>query len=196
MQVRMSRASWGAAAPRSTQILDPSRVSRLFVHHTTGAQRPDVAAWVRSIQRFHQLERRWADIAYSWLVDRDGVVWEGRGWRRVGAHTRGFNSTAVAVAYLGDGSGPVPAAALRTIRELADEADREFGRRLERLGHRDVGRTACPGDVLYGWVAAGMPVEGVERPKVVDEPAVRSVVPDLVAGYRRLMRDRGWSRRS
>lgn len=196
MLTKVSRAAWGASAPRSTQTLDPSRVSRLFVHHTTGAQRPDVAAWVRSIQRFHLYDRRWSDIAYSWLVDRDGYAYEGRGWYRVGAHTKGFNSTAVAVAYLGDGGGPVPAAALRTIRELADEADREFGRRLERLGHRDVGRTACPGDVLYGWVAAGMPVAGVERPEVPDVPAVRSPVPDLVAGYRRLMRDRGWVRRA
>lgn len=186
------RADWGAASPRSTQILDPSRVARLFVHHTTGAQRDDVAAWMRSIQRFHLYDRGWSDIAYSWLVDRDGRAFEGRGWYRVGAHTRGFNSTAVAVAYLGDGSVAPPVPALRTIRALADEADVLFGRRLERLGHRDVGRTACPGSALYDWVAAGLPVEGVERPEPIGEPARRSAVPDLVAGYRRLAAGRGW----
>jgi len=96
------------------------------------------------------------------------------------------------VAFLGDGSNGVPWPALRTIRALADEADREFGRSLERLGHRDVGRTACPGEALYGWVRAGMPVAGVEPQELPEVPAIRSPVPDLVAGYRRLMRERGW----
>lgn len=173
----VTRDEWGAEPARSRSRLHPDRVVSLFVHHTVGAQQHDRAAWVRGIQRFHQIDRGWADVAYSWIVDADGVIYEGRGWSWTGAHTRGHNSTGVAVAYLGDGRQSVPPAALRGIVEVAEEADRVFGRRLERLPHKAVGNTSCPGEVIAAWMTAGMPVD---RPK--------PVVPDLRDGWRRHLR--------
>jgi len=156
------RIDWGARPPRRAVCLDPARVRSLFVHHTTGSGSSSVA-WLRSIQNFHQAPapagRGWADIAYSWLVDSAGVAWEGRGWELVGAHTAGHNSSAVGIAFLGDGRRPVPPAALATIRALADEADARFGRQLARRSHRDVSATVCPGDVLAAWVAGCMPLD-------------------------------------
>jgi hypothetical protein len=137
-------------------------VTHFFLHHTTGNQQRDKAGWVRAIQRFHQQDRGWSDVAYSWIVDSNGKIYEGRGWESVGAHTRGHNSTGVAVAYLGDGGVAVPPAALAALREVADASDEFFGRSLERLPHRAVGNTTCPGDVLAGWLADGMPVAGPE----------------------------------
>lgn len=172
----VSRQEWGAAPARSITRLRPERVTHFFLHHTTGGQQHDRAAWLRGIQRFHQETRGWSDVAYSWLVDADGTIYEGRGWTRVGAHTRGHNSTGVAVAYLGDGRQSVPPAALRAIVKVAEEADRVFGRSLERLPHKAVGNTTCPGEVLAAWLAAGMPI---------DRPRPAAPVPDLRAGWRR-----------
>jgi hypothetical protein len=106
---------------------------------------------MRRIQKLHQVTNGWNDYAYSVGVWDDGTVYEGRGWGAVGGHTKGYNSTSVAVCYMGDGRKPVPKVALDAILWAAADADRHFGRRLARRAHRDVGATACPGDWLYGW---------------------------------------------
>jgi hypothetical protein len=146
----LSRADWKARPPKSVTRLDPQRVTRLFLHHTTGSY-TDWAAAARSIQNFHMDSRGWNDIAYNWLVAPDGTKIEGRGWHAVGGHTKNYNSTSVAVSYLGDGRNPVSDDAKRAIIELADTADEVFGKPLLRGCHSDVGATECPGAVLRAW---------------------------------------------
>jgi len=180
----------------------------LVLHHTTGAYKD--GSTVRAIQAFHMgPERKWADIGYNFLIGPDGTVFEGRGWDRVGAHARGENSVSLGVAYVGDGRKPVPDVAKQAILELAAEADRRFAG-LRRVGHRDVGSTVCPGDVLYGWWASGpsLPAAPVFEDARESPPALarlrdvepvpkadpRPVVPDLRDGWRRHMARMGWLR--
>jgi hypothetical protein len=127
--VTLTRAGWGARPPKARQELNPARVTDLFLHHTTGTY-TDWKAATRSIQAFHMTTRGWNDIAYNWLVAPDGTKIEGRGFMTVGGHTKGHNSTGVAVAYLGDGRLPVSDDAKRSIIELADAADEIFERKL------------------------------------------------------------------
>jgi len=149
----VSRGEWGAKPAKSQTRLQPDRVKMLVLHHTTGTFAS--AATVRSIQAFHQgPERKWADIGYNFLVAPTGAVYEGRGWHYTGAHARGQNSVSIGVAYIGDGRLSVSDAAKQSILLLAAEADRRFGK-LDRVGHRDVGSTVCPGDVLYAWWKSG-----------------------------------------
>ena len=154
LMARYRRSDWKAASPKATARLRPERVTHLFLHHTTGWY-PDTMAWMRGIQQFHMGQRGWNDIAYSWLVSADGDIYEGRGWAAQGGHTAGWNSRSVGIAYLGDGDRAVPPPAIAGITEIMDEADRVFGRKLIRQGHRDVGRTVCPGDTLYAWLKSG-----------------------------------------
>lgn len=149
MRVR-SRAEWQARPPKSRRAIRTSGVTHLFLHHAA-ATYPSGDEAMRRIQKFHQDSRGWADYAYNFGVWDDGTIWEGRGWGAQGGHTKGWNTKSVAVCYMGDGSGPVPQAALDAILWLADDADRYFGRHLARHGHRDVGSTSCPGDWLYRW---------------------------------------------
>jgi len=175
----VSRREWGAKPAKATTPLQPARVTMFVLHHTTGSYRGASARTVRQIQAFHQgPERGWSDVGYNFLIGDDGTVYEGRGWGFVGAHARGENSRSIGVAYVGDGSRPVPDAAKRAIVELLGEAERRFGS-LRQVGHRDVGATACPGDVLYRWWT----VERLAEP--IPEPVARPVVPDLRDGWRR-----------
>lgn len=149
----VARVEWGAAVARGATRLDPARVRDVVLHHTTGTYRgPET---IRAIQAFHQgPQRGWADVGYNFLVAPDGTVFEGRGWQLVGAHARNHNAVSVGVAYVGDGRQPVPVEAQRAIVWLAGEAEDRFGS-LRRVGHRDVGSTVCPGDVLYRWWVSG-----------------------------------------
>ncbi|MBO3742210.1 N-acetylmuramoyl-L-alanine amidase [Actinoplanes flavus] len=135
------------------------------------------AGIVRGIEAYHVKSKGWNDIGYNFLVDKCGRIFEGRagGVNRsvLGAHTLGFNKNASAVAVIGDyGSAAVPARAraavaqvaayklgawrnspLGRVRLVSTGSDRYPAGRaavLNRIsGHRDTGRTECPGNSLY-----------------------------------------------
>ena len=191
----VSRAEWGAVPARSTTSLNPARVHLFVLHHTTGSYRGQKT--VQQIQAFHQgPERRWADIGYNFLVAPDGMVYEGRGWGFSGAHARGKNSESIGVAFIGDGSKPMPVAAQKSVLWLLSEAERRFGQ-LSTVGHRDVGSTTCPGDAVYRWWTVER-LSGVQEPSrggVAEEGQVSSGansepsrgIPDVRDGWRRYL---------
>lgn len=41
------------------------------------------------MQTYHIESKSWDDIGYNFLVGGDGSVYEGRGWDKQGAHTKG-----------------------------------------------------------------------------------------------------------
>lgn len=143
------------------------------------AYRPDEGpAVVRAIYGYHTRVLGWDDIGYHLLVDRYGRIYEGRagGVERpvIGAHAGGFNHRTSGVAVMGSyqDAAPPPAAVRALVDVLAWKADvhgidprgsaelRSGGStrypagarpRIPTIsGHRDVSRTACPGQALYG----------------------------------------------
>ena len=177
----ITRAEWGARPPKSRVTI--GRSEGMFTHYTAGpraATRAAGVAQVRGIQAFHQNSRGWADIGYSFLVDDEGNVYEGRGWGVAGGHTNGWNSKSHAVcAILNDGQQPTPQM-LAALRFVHDEHDRKYGKGFHR-SHRDVNPTSCPGDILHRWMQAGMPVDGATPPP----PPAPPVDPQASAAFRR-----------
>jgi len=37
----------------------------------------------------------WDDIGYNFLIGENGLVYEGRGWKYVGAHRSGYNNRSI-----------------------------------------------------------------------------------------------------
>lgn len=172
-----NRASWGARRPKSRNVVAPADRKEFVVHYSTGQElgRTDYAEWVKSIQNYHMDVKDWSDISYNFLIAGNGDIFEGRGWDVIGAHSPGHNTIGIGVCFLGNddpGVQDVPEAARRSIRWLAEEADRHTGKKLVRLGHKDTqrkGYTSCPGEELHTWVHGGMPL--------VDEPGQAPVPP-------------------
>jgi len=134
---------------------------------------------IRGIYAYHVKSRGWSDIGYQFLVDRFGRLWEGRagGVDRpvLGAHAGGFNTNTFGVSALGMFTEtPAPEPMQEAIADLLawklalyhhDAHEKTVlvsggggtsryprGERVtvDRIsGHRDVGRTACPGELLY-----------------------------------------------
>ncbi|MEV0808193.1 N-acetylmuramoyl-L-alanine amidase [Micromonospora sp. NPDC050200] len=177
----VTRAGWKAD---ESIVLDPptygTTVKAFFVHHTAGTNSyscVDSAAIVRGIEVYHVKSNGWNDIGYNFLVDKCGVVFEGRkgGIDKpvTGAHTYGFNTDTAAIAVLGtyitSGAPTVVQDAIAHVAayKLGQYGNDPYGRVtlvsgvngkydlgesvvMNRIsGHRDAVATECPGDSLY-----------------------------------------------
>ncbi len=80
----VSRTAWGSPDGQgSRKLADYRGVDHLIVHHTADsnslyATEPNWAARVRAIWVYHAISRGWGDIGYNYLIDPNGVVYEGR----------------------------------------------------------------------------------------------------------------------
>ncbi|XP_075411398.1 N-acetylmuramoyl-L-alanine amidase [Tenrec ecaudatus] len=152
------RCRWGAEPYEGEPTPLKLPLGFLYVHHTYIPAPPctsfaQCATNMRSMQRYHQKDRGWNDIGYSFVVGSDGYVYEGRGWHKVGAHTLGHNSRGFGVAIVGNYTAELPTeAALRAVRdELPRCALRSGYLRPDYkvLGHRQLVNTQCPGEALF-----------------------------------------------
>ena len=163
-------ATW---MPTNAEIVQPTHI---VVHHTATPNDPltsDWAARVRSIWGFHAITRDWGDIGYHFLIDPNGVIYEGRykgvrpndGTVIDGAHVLGYNRATIGISMMGTFSGVAPTTSaqnaltsllawLMTSYEITPDTTAYYAHKNVTLntivGHRDIGSTTCPGDVLYG----------------------------------------------
>jgi hypothetical protein len=181
-----TRAQWGAneswrdGAPRFNNT-----ILQAHVHHSAsgnGYSQAEVPALIRSFYKYHTHSLGWSDIAYNFLVDSFGTIWEGRygGMDQPvrGAHTLGFNNNSTGFCVIGNFESVQPTQpTLDSLAKLAAWKLSLYGRDPQGWtqvtsegsdkfpkgqvvtlpvidGHRDTNDTACPGGNLYAQVAA------------------------------------------
>lgn len=167
MTTFVSRSEWGArpGATRSSHpIAGPVRgVTFHWLGPGIGSPSHDrCAQTVRSVQRFHQTGRGWADVAYNALVCQHGYIFEGRGVdvRSAANGSTASNETWYAVCYLGGEGDPLTDAGKAGLRAARDWLVLKGAAGFAVNGHRDHKATSCPGDAIYkwlSWVAWGRP---------------------------------------
>jgi hypothetical protein len=165
----VSRAEWGARplnleAPEEFGLFDPKTnpegvlyyssdlsavLNTIVVHHSAI---PDTGP--ADIQNLHMDRRGFADVAYHFMIAKDGMIYEGRELNIRGAHVQGFNTGSVGVVLLGNFNDEQPTEAqLNSLRALVDYLRYTYGIRY-LAGHKDYpdqspDGTECPGDNLY-----------------------------------------------
>ncbi|KAJ7992707.1 hypothetical protein DPEC_G00281470 [Dallia pectoralis] len=163
------RCQWGAEPYRGTPTLLSLPLSSMYIHHTHQPSQPclsfqQCSADMRSMQRFHQDDRGWDDIGYSFVAGSDGYLYEGRGWHWQGAHTKGYNSKGYGVSFIGDYTSSLPSErTMELVRDRLASCAVRAGRLTSNFtlyGHRQLVQTTCPGDALYsqitGWMHFGV----------------------------------------
>ena len=106
----ITRAMWGAdESRRSGRTKYSGTIKAAFIHHTvsTNNYTPEEAAkQVRNLYQWFTRGLRYDDMAYNFLVDRYGRLYEGRSGGLdqpvIGGHTAGFNKETFAVSAIGD----------------------------------------------------------------------------------------------
>lgn len=148
-------------------------VKLLVIHHTGENEHPEREEelsgpeHVRAIYRWHTVHNGWGDLGYHYLIDKEGVIYEGRagGKSVVGAHTYCANTGTIGIALLGNFEHEDPTEEqLRSARWLLASLSEEYdidprGRTLFHgklvptiVSHRDISlnRTECAGDSVQG----------------------------------------------
>ncbi len=159
------KEAWGAAAVRPGLV--PHTIERLTVHHTAAFLSANTQApyFARRHQTHHQ-NAGWPDLAYHFLVDAHGHVYEGRPhWARGDTFTSYDPTGHFLVSCQGSFSlQRVTEPQLRSVVALLAWAAETFDVSPTTIGgHRDYAATVCPGDDLYRPIADGSLRRSVER---------------------------------
>ena len=147
--------------------------THIIIHHSAGSNQPSIvyASVVEYIWDLHVNTNGWDDIGYNWLIDPNGVLYEGRPDGYQGAHFSCINENTIGVCLLGDFTLISPTElclatlinliAFETTDHQIDVVGESFHETGEFIlsniaGHKDssgsdnaCSATACPGDTFY-----------------------------------------------
>jgi uncharacterized protein YgiM (DUF1202 family) len=166
----ITRAAWGAdeslrfgTGGGEIFPVEYQSVEHVIIHHADTANFNDPVLEMRSIYYFHAITRGWGDIAYNYLVDFMGNVYEGRvgGEDAVGCHAEGYNAGSCGICLMGrffeDPTTPemhnaivwITSWAARNLDPTGAAPFHDITSLPTICGHRDVNNTTCPGDEFY-----------------------------------------------
>jgi uncharacterized protein with LGFP repeats len=170
----------------------------------------EVPAVIRGMYRYHTVSLGWSDLGYNFVVDRFGGIWEGRagGIDRpvVGAHAGGFNTDTFGVSMMGDFTSVAPPEAtldavaaviawklsLYDLPAIGSTQLTSAGGGTAKFApgttvtlrivnaHRDVGYTACPGNVGFTKMDS---IRSRVANRLASSPAAGSALSDIAAKY-------------
>ena len=180
----ITRQQWGAAERlrRCGPDYAEDGVKMAYVHHTVNSNRYAASRaddLIRGIYAYHVRGRNFCDIAYNFLIDRFGRIYEGRfggiDQPVVGAHAAGFNTGSAGVAALGTFTSAKPPRVMvqaykrllawrldvAHVRPTGKAVMTSSGGSTTKIdkgrtvtipavsGHRQTGYTTCPGATLW-----------------------------------------------
>lgn len=101
----VSRSMWGCPDGQFSPRRPPeyASVTHVIIHHTATPNNPqDWSQMVRSVWNYHANTLWWGDVGYNFLIDPNGVIYEGRagGDDAVGIHDN-FNRGSMAIGFIG-----------------------------------------------------------------------------------------------
>lgn len=151
----VTRDQWGAAAPTGEFI--PHEIERITIHHAGDLEGATGPVQFLGWQSWHQY-LGWPDLAYHFIVGRDGKVYEGRPYAAVGDTATEYDPTGhFLIVVEGNFDTSVPTdTQLETLAQMVAWAAMYFDVPVATsTGHRDHAATTCPGDNLYARIHDG-----------------------------------------
>jgi len=155
----VSVAAWGGSTAASDA--PPQRISHITIHHQgeTWQEGSDVQAYLRRLQQWSRLTKRWADIPYHYVIAQDGRIYSARPLEQAGDTNTEYDPRGHALVMLVGNfevQQPTPAQ-LKAAVELTAWLARLHHIGLEAIAsHKDhSSQTLCPGKNLYALMESG-----------------------------------------
>lgn len=142
---------------------------------------------VSEIKRWHVEDRKWSDIGYHYLIDRNGTIASGRPVEKVGAHVKGRNKGTIGIALFG-GHGSSEKDSFEdnftpeqdfALRNLIAELSLKYG--VKKVsGHNQYAAKACPGFDVPRWLARKPAT--ADRTRAVQSTTVQASAVQIASG--------------
>lgn len=138
---------------RSSSETYPTRsldhINKIIVHHAAA-----IGQTAEDYARYHVLSKLWPGIAYTYVIEKQGMIVQGNLLTWITNNTSGQNTSSVSICLSGDFTKEEPTAAqLKSLKKLIKHLRKILPQRLEVSGHKDYGTTSCPGPNLYKHLA-------------------------------------------
>tara|TARA_R110000764_G_scaffold34055_1_gene76153 strand:+ start:689 stop:1345 length:657 start_codon:yes stop_codon:yes gene_type:complete len=161
------------------------KLESIFVHCT--ATRAEWWADRRSSEkaaeckRWH-LDRNFSEVGYSYFVDRDGTVTEGRRIEVTPAAQKGHNTGSVAIALWGGHGGDqhdrfeenFTPEQDRALRKLIAQLRMEYPSITKVRGHNEVSAKQCPCFQVTSWLNSSEKPKKPERTKITQSKTIQA----------------------
>lgn len=107
------------------------KIKFIVIHHTglPNELPDDPEQEMRNIFRSHTLVRKWGDIGYHYVIDRDGKIYEGRkgGAKVIGGHAQPVNKVSIGISLMGNyDEEELPAPMLASTIALLDQTIKQY----------------------------------------------------------------------
>ncbi|MCA0435542.1 MAG: FG-GAP-like repeat-containing protein [Actinobacteria bacterium] len=200
-----TRAQWGADESWRTGTPESNTPRGIVIHHTADSNNygpADVPGMLRAMYRYATKTLGWDDIAYNFIIDRYGRIWQGRAWLYPEqpvwpAATLSNNDRTIGVSMLGNYDSERLSSAARgsltqlmawetSLRGINPQGTMQlYNNKSDRYetmstitGHRDTYYTACPGGTLYPLIP-GLRTEVTSLMGSVSGPAISQIFRDF-----------------
>lgn len=136
LDIRKANLEWNGKLKK----LYASKVKYIMIHHSAHP------SWdVYNVHNYHKNSNGWIGIGYNFFINPDGTVFEGRGFN-IGAGATGYNSNSIHICFAGNFEKQKPSnSQLRNGKELIKWLLEILPLNVKIIGHKDIGKTACPG---------------------------------------------------
>ena len=112
----------------------------IILHHAAGY------GTVYSVHKYHKEHNGWKGIAYNFYIEKDGTIYDCRGFDGVGGHTTSYNNNSIGICLEGNFTTGYPTKKqIESCKELLKECKRRYPD-AKIIRHCDVNQTACPGN--------------------------------------------------
>ncbi len=159
----IDRDAWSSRNPVERRMAVHS-IEEITIHHLGGTSSASGVARFRVAQNWHIDGLGWGDIAYHYIVGKDGRVYAARDPQWMGDTTTDYDPAGhLLIVAEGNFDLDVPSALqLEALSATVAWAVGKWDVPIDAVsGHRDHAATACPGANLYPYVASGDLAEDV-----------------------------------
>jgi hypothetical protein len=155
---------WGGTENQTTN--EPHIIDRITLHHG-GIEFPtdkDPIEYMKNLQLWSRSEKKWIDIPYHFLVDLNGIIYEGRSLKYPGDTNTNYDPNGhLLICLMGNYEiQNVNSEQIESIVDLITFYCKNLNIKVDKIkGHKDYTETACPGKDFYKYLENGSIVNAV-----------------------------------
>ena len=138
----------------------PQEIKKITIQHGgevfTRAKDPN--AYLHHLQTWSRKEKKWIDMPYHFMIDLDGVIYEGRPLAYPGDTNTTYDPTGHAlICVMGNyEEQTLSPAQLQSVVDLTAYLAKKYNLTIRDIGgHKDYAETLCPGKDLYRYIEDG-----------------------------------------